>query len=67
MTKLREAGRFGVALRTTDSKPETAHLLGVGFALDNDVAYVPSFPATGSTTTWTTPPRPCCRCSPIQT
>ncbi|MEN0067597.1 MAG: DNA polymerase I [Myxococcota bacterium] len=47
MTKLRGAGRFGVSLRTTDTKPETAKLLGVGFALDNDVPYVPLVPRNG--------------------
>ncbi len=47
VAKLREAGRFGVSLRTTDTKPETAQLLGVGFALDDDVAYVPLVPRNG--------------------
>jgi len=47
LAKLREVGRFGVALRTTDTKPEAAKLLGVGFAMDDDVAYVPLVPRNG--------------------
>ena len=41
LVKLRAAGRFGVSLRTTNVKPETAELLGVAFAIEGDVAYVP--------------------------
>ena len=41
LDKLRGVGRFGVSLRATDAKPEDATLLGVAFACDDDVAYVP--------------------------
>ncbi|MBX2797427.1 MAG: DNA polymerase I [Myxococcales bacterium] len=42
--RLRSAGRFGVSLRTTDTKPESAVLLGVGFATADEVSYVPLVP-----------------------
>jgi DNA polymerase-1 len=41
VASVRAAGRVGVALRTTSSRPETAQLLGVAFAMPGDVAYVP--------------------------
>ncbi|MCB9685095.1 MAG: DNA polymerase I [Alphaproteobacteria bacterium] len=44
LASLRKAGRFGVALRTTSDRVETCELLGCGFAIGDEVAYVPLVP-----------------------
>jgi len=44
LARLRAVGRFGVSLRTIGRKPEDAELLGVAFATEAEVAYVPLVP-----------------------
>ncbi len=44
VASLRAAGRFGVALRTSEGGPESCEILGCGFAVGDAVSYVPLVP-----------------------